>query len=382
MTDWKSALRADPTAWLLDNACPAIRYRVLREILALPPDEPRLVAARKEAMAYAPMLKALRNQRADGTWAGAVHVGDAGKPSASTEMTLVMLSEYGVDKTHPAIKKSVKLLKSFLAARRDLKLYEFQKQVKADIMRERYYRWFLRIVALGLVQRTGPEQEGRVMDSVLDLLDRVAGFVNNPISRHPLDRVGGKMAAIRTEAMSEGYAFIPDWYITQVFAHTPRLLESELLKTKLKKVYDYVLSEPYQAHAPTIGLVKTARGSFAKGWGLELRPAEFYVKHDNLDSLLRMLESFARLGLVNRYPLLMGHMEWLLSQQERDGRWTLPLKHFSASSFWTRSMRLEQDWRGPVRASADMTFRILLILRLQWERQIRMLDRGEDAYPI
>jgi hypothetical protein len=29
-----------------------------------------------------------------------------------------------------------------------------------------------------------------------------------------------------------------------------------------------------------------------------------------------------------------------------------------------------------------MTFRILLILRLQWERQIRMLDRGEDAYPI
>jgi hypothetical protein len=382
MTDWKSALRADPTAWLLDNACPAIRYRVLREILAVPVDDPRIVAVRKEALAAPGLLKAARNQRVDGNWAGAIHVGDAARPAASTELTLLLLSEYGADRNHPAIKKAVKLLKTFLAARRDLKLYEFQKQVKADIMRERYYRWFLRIVALGLVQRTGPEQDGRVMDSVLDLLDRVAGFVNNPISRNPLDRIGGKMAAIRPEAMSEGYAFIPDWYVTQVFAHTPRLLESEILKVKLKKIYDYVLSEPYQAHAPTIGLVKTARGSFAKGWGLELRPIEFYLKNDNLDSLLRMLESFARLGLVNRYPLLMSHVEWLLGQQERDGRWNLPLKHFNSTSLWTRSMRLEQDWRGPVRASADQTFRILLILRLQWERQIRMLDRGEDAYPV
>ncbi len=27
-----------------------------------------------------------------------------------------------------------------------------------------------------------------------------------------------------------------------------------------------------------------------------------------------------------------------------------------------------------------MTFRIMLILRYQWERQIKMLDRGADMY--
>ncbi len=382
MTDWKSVLRADPTAWLLDTAAPPTRYRVLREILGLPAEEPRVLAARKETLAYPPAIKAARNQRADGNWAGAIHAGDAARPAASTELVLLTLSEFGFDRTHPAIKKSVKLLKSFLAQRRDIKLYEFQKHVKADIMRERYYRWFLRIVALGLVQRTGPEQEGKTMDLVLDLLDRVSGFVTNPISRNPLDRIGGKVAVIRPEAMSEGYAFIPDWYVTQVFAHTPRLLDSELLKTKLKRIYDYVLSEGYQTHAPTIGMVKTARGAFAKGWGIELKPVEWYQKNGNLDALLRMLESFARLGLVNRYPLLMGHVEWLLSLQERDGRWNLPVKQFGANSLWARSMRLETDWRGPVRASADVTFRILLILRYQWERQIRMLDRGEEPFPV
>ncbi len=29
-----------------------------------------------------------------------------------------------------------------------------------------------------------------------------------------------------------------------------------------------------------------------------------------------------------------------------------------------------------------MTFRVLLILKYQWERQIQMLDRRDDGYPI
>ena len=33
MTDWRSSLRSDPTAWLLDNASAPIRYRVLTELL-------------------------------------------------------------------------------------------------------------------------------------------------------------------------------------------------------------------------------------------------------------------------------------------------------------------------------------------------------------
>src|SRR5262249_25718847 len=154
-----------------------------------------------------------------------------------------------------------------------------------------------------------------------DLLGRVASFVNDPVARHPLDRVGGKHALIRREAMRDGYPFIPDFYVTQVFCHTPRLLDSDLLKTKLKRIYDYVISDTYQSHDASIGLVKTARGSFAKGWGVELKSVDHYQRGGNLDYLLRVLECFARLGLVNRYPLLMSYAEWLIGQQEKDGRW-------------------------------------------------------------
>jgi hypothetical protein len=52
------------------------------------------------------------------------------------------------------------------------------------------------------------------------------------------------------------------------------------------------------------------------------------------------------------------------------------------SSRWTHILRIEKDWRSPARKEADLTFRMLIILKHQWERQIRMLDRRDDGYPI
>jgi hypothetical protein len=113
-----------------------------------------------------------------------------------------------------------------------------------------------------------------------------------------------------------------------------------------------------------------------------MHPTETYLKEGRLEELLFILEQFARMGLINRYPLLMAHMEWLLSQQEKDGRWNLPVKFFGARPRYMRYLRLEKDWKSPNRKVADQTFRAMLIVRYQWERQIRMLDRGEDLYPV
>ena len=54
----------------------------------------------------------------------------------------------------------------------------------------------------------------------------------------------------------------------------------------------------------------------------------------------------------------------------------------SDSSRWIQNLRLEKDWRSPIRKEADLTFRMLLILKHQWERQIRMLGRRDDSYPV
>ena len=40
MTDWRSSLRTDPTPWLLEEASPPIRYRVLTELLDRGKDDP------------------------------------------------------------------------------------------------------------------------------------------------------------------------------------------------------------------------------------------------------------------------------------------------------------------------------------------------------
>jgi hypothetical protein len=381
MTDWKSALRSDPMPWLLENACAPIRYRVLTELLERGRDDPEVQRVRQEALNYPPALQMQRTQRKDGSWGGMVHAGDPRKFQPSIENNLSRLFEFGWNRETKMVRNAAKTLRSFLTSKKDLKLFEFTKAVKADARRERYYRWFLRVLALGLLIRAGYAEERSRM-AVLELLELTAGFVDDPVSRNPVEEIGASLPLIRSAGYKNGYVFIPDLNSLRVFAQSPWLLGGEMAKMRLKKVSDYILSPTYQELAPELGLVRTTKGSFAKGGGIRIRPLEYYHKHGHLDELLTHLELFARLGLINRYPLLMSHLEFLQSQQAKNGRWNLSTKMINDSSRWTHILRIEKDWRSPARKEADLTFRMLIILKHQWERQIRMLDRRDDGYPI
>jgi hypothetical protein len=382
MTDWKSSLRADPTEFLLENGSPPLVYRLLSEVLSVPDTDLRLQNARRDVLAFPPAAKLARLQRKNGSWGGTIGMAGSSKPFLSTEFVLSMLFEYGWDRNAPQVKKAVKLLKTFLTEKRDLDLHEYQSQVKADDLRQKYYRWFLRIIATGLLMRAGCGDDEKALTTLLGLVERVGHFVDNPVSKHPTEGPAPRVTVFRREAFRDHYIFIPDLYLLYAFSQTPRLLDSDELKRRLKKICDYIVGDAYQALCPQLGLVKTARGTFPKRFGIELRGVDHYVKTGMLDYLLWVLECFARLGLVNRYPLLMGYVDWLIGQQEKDGRWNLPTKAFGHDERTSRLLRLEPDWRSPARRSADLTFRIVLILKLQWERQIRMLDRGEEAYPF
>lgn len=381
MTDWKSSLRADPTPWLMDNACAPIRYRVLTELLGFGRDDSDVQKTRQEMLAYGPALQYQRKQRKDGTWGGRIHASENRKFELCLENGLCALFEYGWNRETKPVRNASKTLRSFLTQKKDLKFFEFQKSIKADERRERYYRWFLRNLALGLLIRAGYLDERNRL-AVLELLDLAAGFVDDPVSRSPVEEIGASHPLIRPAAWKQGYAFLPDIHMARVFAFSPWLLDGELAKMRLKKIFDYVMSETYQEQAPDLGLVRTSKGSFVKGHGLRIRPLDDYHKHGRLDELVVILELLARLGLINRYPMLMAHMDWLHSQQGRDGRWNLPTKLLGESSRWTTLLRIEKDWRSPVRKEADMTFRMLVLLKNQWERQVRMLDRRDDGYPI
>ena len=381
MTDWKSSLRSDPMPWLLENAAAPIRFRVLTELMGRGRDDPEVQKARQETLAYPPALKLQRTQRKDGTWGGHVHAGQPRKYQPSIENGLHRLYEFGWNRESKPVKQAAKSLRTFMTQKKDLKFFEFAKVVKADESRNRYYRWFLRILALELLVRAGYFDDRNRM-AVLELLDMTAGFVDNPLSRQPVEEIGASLPLIRGAAWRRGYPFMPDLYAMRVFAHSPWLLEGEMAKMRMKKIFDYVLSPVYQELAPDLGLVRTAKGSFAKSNGIRIRPLDHYQGKGNLDELLVLLELFARLGLINRYPSLMALLDWLQSQQSKDGKWNLPTKLINESSRWTNLLRIEKDWRSPTRKEADLTFRMLLILKYQWERQIVMLGRRDDGYPI
>ncbi len=343
MADWKSPMRADPSEWLVLSSCAPIKYRLLTELHSLTVADPNVARLRAEVLDWPPMKKELRYQRRDGTWGGKIHSANPRDSERTTEKVLWQMYELSWDREVKQIRAAAKTLKSFLAQKRTMPLYEFKAQVKQDPVRERLAIWFLRTVALGLLVRGGWSSEKRVMGAIENLLQRVNAFVSDPVSRHPVEHVGVGLPMIKREAMEDGYCFIPDMHILRVFAHTPELLDSIRYRTVLKKIFDYVMSADYQDLGEQLGAIRTVRGPIARGWGIHLRPVEEYAEKGNVDELLYILEQFARLGLLNRYPQLMTYMDWLMSHQGKDGRWDLPTKYFGQKPLFMSWLRLERD---------------------------------------
>lgn len=380
MADWKSPLRADPSEWLVLNASAPVKFRLLTELHSLPPTEPKIAALHDEAMKWPAAKAELRFQRMDGTWGGKI-VAEPDKAERSTEKILWQLFELTWNKDNSKeVRKAAKALKSLLAHKKEMPLFEFKQYAKQDPLRERHVVWQMRLVALGLLLRAGYVDDRKVVELVADLLERATSFVADPISRRPVELVGSGLPQLRREGFREGFCFIPDHYMLRIFAHFPALLDGGKARNALKRVFDYVVSPDYQELGPQIGSVRVIRGTLERGGGIQLRPIEEYAEQGNLDELLYLLEQFARLGLINRYPQLMGYVDWLLQHQEKDGRWDLPQKCFGAKPLYHSWVRIEKDWKVANRRVADVTFRLMLILKYQWERQMKMLERGVDMY--
>lgn len=68
MGDWRGALRADPTDWLLEPSEPAVRHLTLRHLLDEPDDAPAVAKARRVAMRADPIASILAAQAPEGYW--------------------------------------------------------------------------------------------------------------------------------------------------------------------------------------------------------------------------------------------------------------------------------------------------------------------------
>ena len=71
MNDWRAALKADPTSWLLEENNPSVQYSTLIELLERPQTEAEVKTARKAIMERRVVPKILARQRKGGYWKNA-----------------------------------------------------------------------------------------------------------------------------------------------------------------------------------------------------------------------------------------------------------------------------------------------------------------------
>ncbi|NIO71483.1 MAG: hypothetical protein GTN71_21250, partial [Anaerolineae bacterium] len=68
MSNWKSALKADPIPWLLEPDNPSVRYWTLRDLLDRPEDDAEVQAARAAVVGSDVVQRLLAAQHPDGYW--------------------------------------------------------------------------------------------------------------------------------------------------------------------------------------------------------------------------------------------------------------------------------------------------------------------------
>jgi len=103
-----SRLKADPTAWLLEDDNPSVRARVLTDILERGPSDPDVARARAEIMTRGPVPKILARQNADGSWEEPDRFYRA--KYKGTSWQLLILAELGADGRDPRVRKAAEFI--------------------------------------------------------------------------------------------------------------------------------------------------------------------------------------------------------------------------------------------------------------------------------
>ncbi|MEI2689880.1 MAG: hypothetical protein V9H69_09235 [Anaerolineae bacterium] len=66
---WQDQLHGDPFPWLLAPDDPGVYYLALRDLLDRPADDPKLLAARRQAHTAGPIAAVLDAMAQEGYWA-------------------------------------------------------------------------------------------------------------------------------------------------------------------------------------------------------------------------------------------------------------------------------------------------------------------------
>ena len=365
MTTWIERLSPLPVDWLLEKACPPIRFRLLTEILDRPADDPEVAQAREAAANYKPAVTIARAQLANGTWLDKILGFDAPNPSRRRGPGLVnqflALAEYGWDCSHPAMHFSAQLLRRYLACDTTVDLFEMRGYAGANKPLEEAIRRDLARISAALLVRGGFNELERVEEAWATLLGDLDG--QYPEEGQP-DLYDGTLEIEEdgTYQVARPEARIPDLFLyTHLAFHPGNRLEPRARAAAARVTRFLMDSEgPPRAVRQAEGKVylklrKLHIGDRDRAWFAEGR----------VGYLLEDLELLARTGTLAGEPKALELLDWLLGFQDPDGvlRPEQEIEKVVCRSLY-HYFPLEDSWRGKHKRYTDVTFRTLLILKI------------------
>ncbi|MEZ6197923.1 MAG: hypothetical protein R3F20_19715 [Planctomycetota bacterium] len=375
MGDWSDRMKGDPGAWLLEKACPPIRYRYLTEVVGRPADDVDVKSAEQEVYAYKPAQTIVGARSDDGTWFGSLLGFEAmnlpRKKGPGTVPQYRALIEYGWGKDHPIIWSTSDLLQGLLWEDPGLDLRELNGYLVGDPAVEAWLRKRLSRVALTLLVRSGFHEDPGVKRKKAEYYAELEAFYQGDV--HAKIYVGETTRTVETDdgeieqrcALFDPQAPLPSQDLMTFLAFDPdaRTKHSGLLEA----IADYLFAHA----APEFELTEIGGKTFEKERDLEIRSLDRkdYEDRKLVGRLLQDLELLARCGVLTRSPKAVALVEWLVAQQDEEGvvradDWIEKVVNRLDYGYFP----LEDNWRGKHKKFTDLTFRLMLILRLLDDR--------------
>lgn len=373
MATWIERLKVDPTEWLMDKACPSIRYRLMTEVQGLAADDPQVAELREEVYNYKPPHTISTNQNDDGSWFNslvgfeALNVNRKKGPGLASQYHA--LCEYGWGRDHPILWRASELMQGLLWQDPSVDLYDLRGYCGGDPAVEVYLRAMLSDMALAMLSRSGLEDDpgvSRMGEARLARLDAFfEGDVHKKIYVAELTREKENDDGPYDEvcAVIDPAAERPDHWMFLWLAHCPKLRQSERGQAVMKKIVDYMFSQPH----PEVEVLEVAGKVFEREMEFSIRnlSREDYIEQKLVGRLLQDLEALARCGVLESVPKAVELLEWLLSLQDEEG---VIRAEECIEKVYNRLdypfFPLEDNWRGKHKKFTDVTFRVLLILSI------------------
>ena len=368
MPSWLDRPKASPIDWLRDKACPPVLYRALREVYGRPADDPEVVQARNGAFNYKNAVTISRAQQETGTWLDKVLEFEAPNNSRNRGPGMVnqflSLIEYAWDETHPIIHCSADRLMRYAMEDATADLFELKGYAGTNEEATKEILSSLSVISAAALARGGYHED----PTVIAVAERVLGELDVQYPEGKDADLYDGVRVIDEESKDDGsYRLIkpghhvPGMFLFYLLGWHP-VFRSEAAQPIVNRVVDHLMKGddiPLRLHEVQGKRYLKLVDLHISQWG----QAEF--GEGKLGFLLHDLELLARTGTLTRWDKAVELLDWVVSLQGDDGVWRVDdhiEKVVSRSQY--HYFPLEESWRGKHKKYTDVTFRVLLILRI------------------